>query len=172
MFLLTMLFLIFQRLLELVIAKRNTAKLLEAGGREFGSKHYWLIVSLHTLFFASLIVEYIVTAPNTIQPIFFILLLLTQIGRVWVLTSLGPRWTTRVIVVPGERLIARGPYKYLKHPNYLLVAIELVAIPLAFGLPVTAVIFTVLNAWAMLKLRIPVEDQALEWSQHSERSSV
>jgi methyltransferase len=171
MFFVTIFFLIFQRLIELVLAKRNTARLLAAGAREFGREHYPIIVGLHIVFFASLVAEYSLTSAASIQPFFLIVLLLSQIGRVWVLTSLKGRWTTRVLVVPGEKLVSSGPYKHFRHPNYVIVAVEIAVIPLAFNLLWTALVFSILNAIVLLTLRIPVEETALAWSQEQAPAS-
>ena len=149
-----------QRLIELPIARANTARLIAAGGREVAPGHYPLIVALHASWLASLWG----LAPG--RPIHLPLLglfVLLQLGRVWVLRTLGPRWTTRIIVVPGERLVARGPYRFVSHPNYLVVAAELALLPLAFGLWQIAVIFTLLNA-AVLAVRIGAENRALRRS--------
>jgi methyltransferase len=159
-----MIFLIVQRLFELRIARRNTRRLLKAGGREFGRGHYPLIVVLHALFFASMILE-VRARGNRLLPLFAVLFLLAQAGRIWVIRTLGERWTTRVIVLRGEKLVASGPFRIVKHPNYLFVTIEFVAFPMIFGLSYTAVIFTLLNLAVLLFLRIPVENRALEWSQ-------
>jgi methyltransferase len=88
------------------------------------------------------------------------LVVLLQIARFWVLISLGRRWTIRVIVVPGERLVARGPYRFLRHPNYAVVTGEIAVVPLALGLHVYALVFSILNA-AVLAIRVPAEDAAL-----------
>lgn len=159
-----MIFLIAQRLFELRIAKRNTHRLLKGGGIEFGQGHYPLIVVLHALFFASMILEARMRGIQLL-PFFAALFLLAQAGRIWVIRTLGERWTTRVIVLQGERLVASGPFRIVKHPNYLFVVIEFVAFPMVFGLSYTAAIFTLLNLVVLLFVRIPVENRALEWSK-------
>jgi methyltransferase len=156
---------ILQRVSEVIIAKRNTHKLLKLGAVEFGAGHYPIMVALHVAFFASLIIEYLSLRPVEIYPTALIFFALAQATRFWIMRVLGHRWTTRVLVIKGEQLAASGPYKYLAHPNYIVVALEIAALPLAFGLWVTAVAFTVLNAAILLRVRIPVERRALEWSQ-------
>jgi methyltransferase len=146
-----------QRLAELVIARRNTAALLASGAYEVSPGHYPLIVAVHAVWLMALWWF----APG--KPVDWLLIgifVLLQIGRVWVLATLGARWTTRIIVLPGERLVARGPFRFVRHPNYLVVAGEIAVLPLAFGLWEIALIFTVLNA-AVLAIRIRAENRAL-----------
>ena len=147
-----------QRLIELPIARANTARLLAAGGREVAPGHYPLIVAMHAAWLISL--WWFALG----QPIHIALLILfgfVELARVWVLRSLGNRWTTRIIVVPGEQLVARGPYRFVSHPNYLVVAAELLILPLVFGLWQIALLFTLLNAM-ILTVRIRAENRALE----------
>jgi methyltransferase len=146
-----------QRLVELPIARANTTRLLAAGGREVAPGHYPLIVAVHTAWLAALWWQ----APG--RPISLPLLglfVLVEAARLWVLRSLGARWTTRIIVVPGEQLVARGPYRFVSHPNYIVVAAEIALLPLVFGLWQVALLFTLLNA-AVLAVRIRAEDRAL-----------
>lgn len=150
-------FVTLQRLGELVLAQRNTAALLREGAYEVAPGHYPLIVAVHTLWLAALWWF----APG--QPIVLWLLVvfvLLQLARVWVIATLGGRWTTRIIVKPGAPLITGGPYRYVSHPNYVVVAGEIAVLPLAFGLIEVAVIFSVLNA-AVLAIRIRAENEAL-----------
>jgi methyltransferase len=156
---------ILQRLSEVLIAKRNTKKLLERGAVEFGSAHYPMMVAMHTCFFISLIVEFLLFTAQEFYPGYIVFFIAAQGIRFWVMRVLGDRWTTRVLVIKGEQLVARGPYRYLSHPNYVVVALEIAVLPLAFGLYCTAAAFTVLNALMLLKVRIPVERKALDWSQ-------
>jgi methyltransferase len=146
-----------QRLSELVIAQRNTADLLARGAVETGASHYPVMVALH----ASWLIGLWVFAWNqsVVWPLFAGYLLL-QVGRLWVLATLGRRWTTRIITVPGETLVARGPYKLIRHPNYAVVALEMPLLPLVFGLTWYAVLFGLLNL-AMLVWRISIENRAL-----------
>ena len=145
------------RLVELPIAARNTARLKAAGGHEVGAGHYPLIVALHVAWLGSL---WVLAPQRPVSLPFLILFGLVELGRIWVLHTLGPRWTTRIIVVPGETLVARGPYKYLNHPNYAVVIAEIALLPLVFGLWPVAMIFSALNA-AILTVRIREENRAL-----------
>lgn len=150
-----------QRLAELVIARRNTRALLARGAHEVGDGHYPLIVAVHALWLVLLWW----LAPG--RPIFWPLIglfALLQIGRLWVLATLGERWTTRIIVLPGAPLVAKGPFRFVRHPNYVVVALEIGVLPLAFGLWQVALIFSILNA-AVLAVRIGTEEKALEISR-------
>jgi methyltransferase len=146
-----------QRLAELVIARHNTSALLARGAYEASPGHYPLIVAVHTSWLAALWW----LAPG--KPVSWLLIgifLLLQLGRLWVLATLGGRWTTRIIVMPGERLVARGPFRLIRHPNYLVVVGEIAVLPLAFGLWQVALLFSLLNA-AVLAIRIRAEEEAL-----------
>lgn len=149
-------FIILQRLSELVIARRNTARLLEKGAYEVGAAHYPVMVVMHSTWIACLVIFGYASRLGFGWLAVFVLL---QILRVWILTSLGPRWTTRVIIL-DEPLVVRGPFKYLSHPNYMLVVAEIIVAPMVLGLVWVAVLFTLLNA-AMLWVRIGVEHKAL-----------
>lgn len=147
-----------QRLSELIIARRNTTRLLAIGGVETGAAHYPVMVSLHAAWLAGL------WFFAVSQPVSLSLLALygvAQLFRLWILLSLGSRWTTRIITIPGETLVARGPYRFMRHPNYVLVATEIPLLPMVFGLWVYALVFAALNA-AMLAWRIRSENAALE----------
>jgi methyltransferase len=146
-----------ERSVELVIAQRNTRRLKDAGAYEVGAGHYPLIVGLHA---AWLLALWVLAWDRPIQPVLLGLFLLLQAARVWVLATLGGRWTTRIIVTPGAPLVRRGPYRFVDHPNYLVVVGEIAILPLAFGLVEVAVIFSVLNG-LILALRIRAEDAAL-----------
>jgi len=148
-----------QRLVELSIAHRNTKRLMARGGIEMGSNHYPFIVALHSLWLLGLWYLVIFQAPAVSMPWIFAYLVL-EAARGWVIAALGSRWTTRIIVVPGESLVGEGPYKYFRHPNYMVVAGEIFILPMAFGLWWYAVIFGVLNL-AVLWWRIRAEDEAL-----------
>jgi methyltransferase len=150
-------FVTLQRLVELPIAQANTKRLLAAGGHEVGASHYPLIVTLHA---AWLITLWWLAPGRTIDIPFLLLFLLIEAGRVWVLRTLGNRWTTRIIVVPGEQLVVGGPYRFVRHPNYLVVIGEIAVLPLVFGLWDVAIIFSLLNA-AVLTVRIRTENRAL-----------
>jgi methyltransferase len=151
-------FIAVQRLAELLLARRNTGRLLAAGGIETGRSHYPWMVALHAAWLVSL---WLYGRDRPVDPILLVVFIVLQAGRIWVIASLGRRWTTRVVVMPGERLVSRGPYRWLRHPNYVIVALEIAVVPLALGLPVLALIFTVLNA-AVLYQRIRVENAALD----------
>lgn len=149
-------FIIAQRLSELVIAKRNTARLLDKGAYEVGESHYPVMVAMHSVWIACLIFfGYDEAVAFGWLAIFAVL----QVFRLWILGSLGGRWTTRIIILE-EPLVVRGPFKYVSHPNYTLVVAEIIVAPMVLGLVWVAVVFTVLNA-AMLWVRIGVEHKAL-----------
>ena len=147
-----------ERLAELRLAQRNTRALLEAGAVEVGSGHYPLIVLLHAAWLISILAT--VPAETDVSLPLLALFAILQGFRAWVLLSLGPYWTTRVITVPGAPLVRRGPYRFLRHPNYVVVAAEIAVLPLAFGAWTVALVFSALNA-ALLTWRISVEDRAL-----------
>lgn len=149
-----------QRLAELYIARRNTKKLMARGGVEIGSSHYPLIVLLHSLWLLGLWYLVIYKAPTAALPWIFTYLVV-EAARGWIIAALGSRWTTRIIVVPGETLVDEGPYKYFRHPNYMVVAAEIFILPMAFGFWWYAVAFGVLNL-VILWWRIRTEDAALQ----------
>lgn len=149
-----------QRVAELYIAQRNTRKLLANGGFEIGSNHYPFIVLLHTVWLGGLWYLVIYQNPVVSMPWIFAYLVL-EAARGWIIAALGSRWTTRIIIVPGETLVAEGPYRYFRHPNYMVVAGEIFILPMAFGFWIYAIIFAALNA-AMLYWRIRSEDEALK----------
>jgi methyltransferase len=129
---------------------------------ELGSAHYPLIVGLHVLWLAGL---WLFGHARSVDPVWLAIFALLQAGRLWVIASLGRRWTTRVIVLPGAPPIVRGPYRWLRHPNYVVVALEIAVVPLALGLPLFALIFTAANAVLLIN-RITVENEALAWAAH------
>jgi methyltransferase len=146
-----------QRLGELVIARANTRKLLGRGAIEVGANHYPLVVLVHA---AWLIALWIWGRDQDVNLVALAAFAVLQGLRLWVLATLGSRWTTRIIVLPGEPLVTSGPYKYLSHPNYAVVAGEIALLPLALHLPLLALVFTVLNA-AVLVIRIRAEARGL-----------
>jgi methyltransferase len=150
-------YLTLQRLIELWWAKRNERRLLAAGGIEYGRPHLWLLVLLHAAWLAGM---WLMAYDHSVSMVFLALFIVLQIGRFWVLATLGRRWTISVIVVRGEQLVARGPYRWLRHPNYAVVTGEIAIAPLALGLPIYALVFSILNA-VVLAIRIPAEDAAL-----------
>jgi len=149
-----------QRLGELVLSRRNTSKLLARGANEVGAGHYPLIVSVHA---AWLIALWIWGRGESVNLVALAVFIALQGLRVWIIATLGGRWTTRIIVLPGEPLVASGPYRYLSHPNYAVVAAEIATLPLALDLPMLALIFTGLNA-AVLAIRLRAETRALSGS--------
>ncbi|HLK23795.1 MAG TPA: isoprenylcysteine carboxylmethyltransferase family protein [Caulobacteraceae bacterium] len=146
-----------QRLAELALASRNTRALKAAGAVEAGAGHYPLIVSLHAAWLAGL---WALAWDRPINLAWLAGFIALQLLRGWVIASLGGRWTTRIIVLPGAGLVRRGPYRFLDHPNYLIVVGEIAVLPLAFGLPVYALLFSALNA-AILWVRIRAESKVL-----------
>ena len=147
-----------QRLGELVLAKRNTARLLANGGYEIGAGHYPIIVAFHTAWILGLWW----LAPSQLINWYLIgVFAVLQALRVWVIATLGARWTTRIIRVPGESLVARGPFRFLNHPNYAVVIAEIFILPLAFGLIWFSIITGLLNL-CILAWRIHIENAALE----------
>jgi methyltransferase len=150
---------IIQRIAELALARRNTRRLLARGGREVGAGHYPLMVSMHAAWLAAIIF----TTPIDVAPDWRLLgaYLVLQGLRLWVIASLGEYWTTRIITVDGAPLVRTGPFRFLRHPNYLIVTAEIAILPLAFHNLWVAVIFTVLNQ-LMVRHRIRVEQAALD----------
>ena len=146
-----------ERLAELALARSNTKRLLAQGAREHAGCHYPLIVALHAAWLGTL---WWLAPSRPIDGFWLALFVLLEVGRVWVLTSLGRRWTTRIIILPGAPLVQRGPYRFIDHPNYAVVMAEIFVLPLAFGLWRTAFIFSLLNA-ALLAVRIREENRAL-----------
>ena len=150
-------FVTFQRLTELPVARRNTARLLAAGAHEVAPGHYPLVVALHASWLATL---WWLAPPQPIHQVYLALFFAIQLARIWTLRTLGSRWTTRIIVVPHEKLVARGPYKYVDHPNYIVVIAEIALLPMVFGLWQVALLFSILNA-IVLTIRIRAENRAL-----------
>ncbi len=152
-----------ERLAELVVSKRNAAWSMERGGREYGQRHFPVMVVLHTGFLAAMVVEALVRRPDVPSALAWSMLglvVLSQALRWWCIATLGRRWNTRVIVVPGLAPVTGGPYRLLRHPNYVAVVVEGAALPLVHACWWTALGFTVLNA-ALLTVRIRCENAAL-----------
>ena len=145
-----------QRIGELLLARSNTRRLLARGAREVAAGHYPLIVAVHAGWLLGL---WWLGRDRPVEPLWLGAYALLQVFRGWILASLGERWTTRIIVLDGP-LLRHGPYRFLRHPNYLLVAAEIAVLPLALGLPLYALVFSLLNA-AALAVRIRAEDRAL-----------
>ncbi|HTN17877.1 MAG TPA: isoprenylcysteine carboxylmethyltransferase family protein [Chitinophagaceae bacterium] len=154
-------FVVLLRLAELYIAARNERRMRLQGAVEYGSAHYPVIVCLHTFFFVSLLVEYCLFGPHSYHTGLIALYLLLVLLKAWVISSLGRFWNTRILRIPGTPLVANGPYRFVKHPNYIIVVAELIIIPMTFDLYRTAIVFSLLNA-AMLYVRIGVENRALK----------
>ncbi|KIL52864.1 isoprenylcysteine carboxyl methyltransferase family protein [Jeotgalibacillus campisalis] len=154
-----------QRLVELVAAKRNERWMKSQGAFEAGASHYPFMLALHIGFFLSLLVETILfdRSLSPFWPLLLTLFLVAQGFRIWCLVSLGKYWNTKILILPGANVVRKGPYKWLKHPNYVVVTIELLILPLLFQAFVTAVLFSLLNG-LMLAVRIPTEERALKGS--------
>jgi methyltransferase len=146
-----------QRLGELWLSNRNTRRLLAKGAREHSPAHYPLIVAVHLLWLVTL---WWLAPTRPVDGFWLAFFVAIEVFRIWVLATLGPRWTTRIIVLPGAPLVRRGPYRFVNHPNYLVVVLEIAVLPLVFGLWQVAVIFSLLNA-AVLTIRIRAEDRTL-----------
>lgn len=154
---------IVQRIVELFIARRNEKWMKELGAIEFGREHYRYMVWMHLLFFLSLFIEKLLFKKELsfIWPFLVLIFLLAQIIRIWAISSLGKYWNTKIIVLPNANVVRKGPYRYIKHPNYFIVSVELIVVPLLFGAYITAGLFTILN-FIMLSKRIPEEEAALK----------
>jgi len=146
-----------QRLAEMAIDRRNTARLLAAGAFEVGAAHYPWIVAMHAAWLATL---WATVGHREISLPLLAVYAVLQVFRAWVLMTLGRRWTTRIIVTPNVPLVATGPFRFLRHPNYAVVTAEIAVLPLMFGLWWVALVFTLLNA-ALLSVRIRTENRAL-----------
>ncbi|MCK9915721.1 hypothetical protein MXD81_41845 [Microbacteriaceae bacterium K1510] len=153
-------FLVLQRAVELTLAARNTMRLRAQGAVEFGAGHYPIMVALHAAWLTTLAWA---GHDRPVDLVWLGVFVVLQVARVWIIASLGRRWTTRVLVVPGTAPVSRGPYRWLRHPNYLVVGLEIAVVPLALGLPWVAVVFTLANT-TLLAWRIRIENQALAWA--------
>jgi methyltransferase len=154
-----------QRLIELVLSRRNTNRLLVRGAYEVAAGHYPLMVLLHAAWLGGLwyLVVFRTGAGGTDVKVSWAwlgVLGVLQVLRAWVIVTLGPRWTTRIIVLPGAPLVSSGPYRFMPHPNYCVVAAEILVLPLVFGLLAYGLVFSLLNA-AALWVRIRAEEAAL-----------
>jgi methyltransferase len=149
-----------QRLGELVLAKRNTDRLLAHGAREAAAGHYPLIVALHAAWLVGLWYLAVYRPGVGVSWGWLVLFIVLQGLRVWVIATLGSRWTTRIIVLPGAPLVTSGPYRFVAHPNYYIVAAEILVLPLVFGLVWYGIVFSALNA-VVLWIRIRAEEGAL-----------
>ena len=152
-----LLFVTAERVAELILARENTRVLLAEGAVEHGARHYPAIVALHA---AWLITLWVLAPGREFDPFWLAMFILLILARFWVIGTLGPRWTTRIIVLPDAPLVNEGPYRFLNHPNYWVVIGEIAVLPLVFGLPWVALIFSILNG-AVLWVRIRAENRAL-----------
>ncbi|GIW35414.1 isoprenylcysteine carboxyl methyltransferase family protein [Meiothermus sp.] len=156
-------FVALQRLLELRLAQANLRWALSQGGQEYGREHYPLFFLLHIGWMLGWLLEGL--AGNRLSPLWWLWLtvfVLAQGLRYWAIRSLGRYWNTRIVIVPGAQRIEAGPYRYLRHPNYLAVALELLSLPLVFNAWITALVASLLNAMLLLLVRIPTEERALK----------
>ncbi len=152
-----------QRIGELAISSRNSSWMKKQGGYEVGGEHYNLVVLIHIIFFLGIWFEVLFfhAKPPSWAIVPFCLFVCTQILRYWCIRSLGRYWNTRVWVVPGHKPQVSGPYRFMRHPNYVVVAIELLVFPVIYGAYLTAAIVTFMNMLIMLLIRIPLEEHAL-----------
>ena len=150
-----------ERLAELWLARRNTTALLANGAYEVAHGHYPLIVAMHTLWLAGL---WAIGWGAPVNLGWLAVFLALQVARFWVMMTLGKRWTTRVIVLPGAPLITTGPYRFLSHPNYMVVIGEIAVLPLCLGLPWYALVFSVAN-FSVLVIRVRAENESLVGSR-------
>lgn len=167
---LALFFVAVQRLLELRLARRNLAWALKRGAQEYGREHYPLFFLLHVGWMLGWCFEG--SSRGGLSPLWGLWLaafILAQLLRYWAIASLGPYWNTRILVIPGAERVRKGPYRFLPHPNYLAVALELLSLPLVFGAWVSALVATVLNAGLLLGIRIPAEERALREAYRSGR---
>lgn len=151
-------YIVVQRLAELVHANRNTRRLLREGGQEHGADHYQYFIFLHSAWIA--VIALLVDPQQAIHPALLALFVSTQLLRLWTLASIGRWWTTRIISAPHFDRVRRGPYRFISHPNYLVVILEIAIVPLMLGLPWVALVFSILNA-ILLRDRIRVENAVL-----------
>lgn len=153
-----------QRLAELALARRNRQWVVALGAKEYGARHYPLFFLLHGAWMAGWITEALTGMPELSSwwPAWLLLFGAAQSLRYWCIYSLGHYWNTRILVVPGATAVRRGPYRYLPHPNYLAVALELAAVPMLFGCWITAVAATIANGLLLVTVRIPQEEAALK----------
>ncbi len=152
-----------QRLGELWLAKRNAVWIRSQGGYEVGAGHYKWMVMMHISWFLAMVGEYVFLEPElpALWQIWLAIFLLAQVGRYVVVTTLGKFWNTRIFILPQAPKVERGIYRYVRHPNYWIVRIELFVAPMIFGLFITAILFSVLNH-LMLRVRIRAEEEGLK----------
>ena len=156
-----------ERIYELAVSKKNAVRAFASGGIEYGRGHLPAMIALHTALLAGAIVEVVSLERQFLGAagwIFFAVAIGCQAARYWFIWALGPQWNTRVIVIPGAQRVRKGPYSlaWLRHPNYWIVAIEGIALPMVHSAWITAAVFTALNALLLLGFRIPTENNALK----------
>ncbi|MGV8977774.1 MAG: isoprenylcysteine carboxyl methyltransferase family protein [Cellulomonas sp.] len=165
-----------ERLAELVVSARNARWSFARGGAEHGRGHFPAMVALHTALLVGCAAETVLTDRPFLPALGWpalVAALASQVLRWWCIATLGPRWNTRVIIVPGLPLVSSGPYRWLRHPNYVAVVLEGIALPLVHSAWVTAVVFTVLDALLLARFRIPAEERALGLAPRSaERTTL
>lgn len=163
LYLLLVVLIALERIAELALASRNRRRLLSQGGVEAEPGHYRFMVIVHAAFLAACPLEVLLFARPFVRPLaaaMLILLAVSTLLRFWVLTTLGERWTTRILTLPGVAPVVSGPFRLLRHPNYLAVVLEIFALPLVHSAWLSAVVFSLANAW-VLKVRIAAEERAL-----------
>lgn len=156
-------FMVVQRLAELMLALRNERYMKKKGALEFGREHYKYIVLLHMFFLVSIAAEvtFFKKTPSPIWPVLLVLFIGTQLIRVWAIASLGVYWNTKILVLPDSKLVPKGPYKFMRHPNYIVVMMEFWLIPILFQAYITAIVCSLLNI-LVLSVRIREEERALQ----------
>jgi methyltransferase len=158
------LIIIIQRLYELVLSRRNYLWALAKGAREYGAEHFPLFIVLHSLWILSFNLEWLLLKPPVPQgwPFLALGILTAQILRYWAIGTLGRRWNTRILIIPGLSPVTSGPYRFFRHPNYIAVCIEIAAIPALLGAWYTAAVFSLLNMSLLFFVRIPAEERVLD----------
>lgn len=162
MFYTILIIVILQRLTEIFIAKRNEKWMLSQGAYEVGASHYPYMVSMHISFFLFLMIEVLTnnSGISPLFPLFFLLFIAVQALRIWCIRSLGTFWNTKILILPDAQVVRKGPYTFMRHPNYAVVCLEILLLPIMFQAYFTAFCFTLLNV-TMLSVRIPIEEKAL-----------
>jgi methyltransferase len=156
-------FVVVERLFELVLSTRNARRVFAEGGKELGQRHFKVMTVLHTLFLVACVAEVLLLDrpfPSTLGWVALAVAIAAQGLRYWAILTLGYRWNTRIIFLPGAAPVTSGPYRFIRHPNYLAVIMELAAVPLIHGAYLTSIVFTFANA-LMLLVRIRAEEAAL-----------
>jgi methyltransferase len=152
-----LIFVTLQRFAEVIWDRQNTARLMAAGAAEYGKSHYVFFAGTHATWLAGL---WILGYARAVEPLWLVPFALLTIGRYWVMGTLGRRWTTRIVILAGAPLIKTGPYRFVRHPNYIVVIGEMTVVPLALGLPAYALVFFAIYACAAM-IRIRAENEAL-----------